>query len=208
MKSSMRKSSYFAAMRQTGMTWTERWQGSEIAQRNKPVPFTVFTQLFWQLLWHPVRWRKNQACQYPLRSEVSWYFTQEEPVTELVVRHCHNRVEHQGRGITLSRLWASNYWIIGGNSVVGNYISKCVTCRKLGDTLADLPEDRVLRPPRKGRRGLKRYRVLFTWLASAAIDLETANALTTDPFINGVLNRCSSTGQIQSDRGTNVVCTM
>jgi len=45
-------------------------------------------------------------------------------ITELIIRHYHHRVEHQGRGITLNSLQSSRYWVIGGTSVVGNFISK------------------------------------------------------------------------------------
>ena len=127
-------------------------------------------------------------------------------VTELIIRHYHHQVEHQGRGITLNSLRSSGYWVIGGTSVVGNLISKCVVCRKLRgpvseQKMADLPDDRLEPSPpftycavdyfgpwliKEGRRELKRYGVLFTCLASRAIHLETANALTTDAFINAL----------------------
>jgi len=45
-------------------------------------------------------------------------------ITKLIIRHYHHRVEHQGRGITLNSLQSSRYWVIGGTSVVGNFISK------------------------------------------------------------------------------------
>ena len=52
-------------------------------------------------------------------------------ITELIIRHYHHQVEHQGRGITLNSLRSCGYWVIGGTSVVGNFISKCLVCRKL-----------------------------------------------------------------------------
>lgn len=89
--------------------------------------------------------------------------------------------------------------------------------------MADLPDDRLEPSPpftycavdyfgpwliKEGRRELKRYGVLFTCLASRAIHLETANALTTDAFTNALrrfLSRRGPTRLIRSDRGTNFV---
>lgn len=69
-------------------------------------------------------------------------------VTSLLVRHHHEIISHQGRGMTLNDLQSHGYWIIGGSSEVSTYISKCVICRKLcgtleGQKMADLPEDRL-----------------------------------------------------------------
>ena len=50
--------------------------------------------------------------------------------------------------MTLNSLRTSGYWVIGGSSVVGTFISKCVVCRKVRrpvseQKMADLPEDRL-----------------------------------------------------------------
>ena len=89
--------------------------------------------------------------------------------------------------------------------------------------MADLPDDRLEPSPpftycavdyfgpwliKEGRRELKRYGVLFTCLASRVIHLKTANALTTDAFINALrrfLSHRGPTTLIRSDRGTNFV---
>ena len=80
-----------------------------------------FSTNYWQP-WHSARWRKDQACQYPLPSEVSWYSAQEERITEFVVRHPHDRNEHKGWGNAVNKLRSNNYWIIGGSPVAGNYM--------------------------------------------------------------------------------------
>lgn len=149
-------------------------------------------------------------------------------VTKLIVRHHHERISHQGRGMTLNDLRSHGYWIVGGSSVVATYISKCVTCRKLRGALqeqkmADLPEDRLEPAPpftycgvdlfgpfhiKEGRKELKRYGVLFTCMSSRAIHLETANSLETDSFINSLRRFISRRGpvrQIRCDQGTNFV---
>ena len=74
-------------------------------------------------------------------------------VTELVICHHHQKVAHQGLGITHNHIRSSGFWNIGGRSAVASHISKCVKCRKLRGSLqeqkmADLPEDRLdLAPP-------------------------------------------------------------
>ena len=149
-------------------------------------------------------------------------------VTELIVRHHHERINHQGRGMTLNDLRSHGYWIVGGSSVVATYISKCVTCLKLRAALqeqkmANLPEDRLEPAPpftycavdlfgplpiKEGRKELKRYGVLFTCMSSRAIYLETANSLETDSFIQSLrrfIDRRGPVRQIRYDQCTNFV---
>ena len=69
-------------------------------------------------------------------------------VTTLLVRYYHERIRHQGRGMTLNDLRSHGYWVIGGSSSVSRCISKCVICRRLRGALqeqkmANLPEDRL-----------------------------------------------------------------
>ncbi|KAK3726566.1 hypothetical protein QZH41_001952, partial [Actinostola sp. cb2023] len=149
-------------------------------------------------------------------------------ITELLITFHHERINHQGRGITLNELRSSGYWIIGGSSAVGRYITNCVTCSKLrskteDQKMADLPNDRLQPAPpftfcavdyfgpwyiKEGRKELKRYGVLFTCMACRAIHLETANSLDTSSFINALRRFISRRGpirQLRSDRGTNFV---
>ena len=39
-------------------------------------------------------------------------------VTQLLVGHCHEKVKHQGRGMTLNETRSRGFWIIGSSSVV------------------------------------------------------------------------------------------
>ena len=149
-------------------------------------------------------------------------------VTTLIIRHYHQALSHQGRGMTLNELRSNGFWVIGGSSAVGYHIANCVSCQKLRGTvqeqkMADLPSDR-LEPARPftycavdyfgpwyikdGRKELKRYGVLFTCLASRAIHLEVAKTLETDSFINVLrcfLARRGPVRQLRSDQGTNLV---
>ncbi|XP_037794177.1 uncharacterized protein LOC119589653 [Penaeus monodon] len=133
-----------------------------------------------------------------------------------------------GRGITSNELRASGYWIIGGSSVVGRHISKCVICKKLRgkfqeQKMSDLPPERLEPAPpftycgvdyfgqffvKEGRKEIKRYGVLFTCMTSRAIHLETANTLETDSFLNAYrrfIGRHGPVRQLRSDQGTNFV---
>ena len=149
-------------------------------------------------------------------------------VTSLIIRYYHEKVKHQGRGITLNELRANGYWIIGGVSAVGSYIGSCVICRKLRaavqeQKMADLPQDR-LEPAapftycavdyfgpwmvKEGRKEIKRYGVLFTCLTSRAVHLETSSTLETDSFVNALrrfICRRGPVRQLRCDQGTNFV---
>lgn len=149
-------------------------------------------------------------------------------ITKLLIRHCHGKVVHQGRGMTVNEIRNQGYWIINCCSEVYRYIGACVTCRKLRavvqeQKMADLPEDRVEQAPpfqfcgvdyfgpymiREGRRDLKRYGVLFTCMASRAVHIEIACSLSTDSFINALRRFIAVRGpvrQLRSDQGTNFV---
>ncbi|XP_031554426.1 uncharacterized protein LOC116291397 [Actinia tenebrosa] len=149
-------------------------------------------------------------------------------ISLLVIRHFHERVSHQGKGITLNEIRSNGFWVVGGTSAVRSAIGRCVKCRKLRgpvveQKMCDLPKDRLeCCPPftycavdyfgpfaiKEGRKELKRYGVLFTCLSSRAIHLETATSLETDTFLNALrrfLSRRGPVRQIRSDQGTNFV---
>ena len=74
------------------------------------------------------------------------------PVTLLIIDHCHRRVRHQGRTLTLGALRQAGYHVIRGSAAVKTFIRRCVTCRKLrGDLqiqiMADLPKERFDQVP-------------------------------------------------------------
>lgn len=149
-------------------------------------------------------------------------------ITNLLIRHYHERIRHQGRGMTTNEIRANGYWIIGCSSAVYSQISKCVKCRRLRactqvQRMSDLPADRLTDEApftysavdffgpwyiREGRKELKRYGVLFTCMACRAVHLETACLLDTSSFINSLRCFISIRGpirQLRCDRGTNFV---
>ena len=141
-------------------------------------------------------------------------------ITALLVRYHHERISHQGRGMTLNDLRSHGYWVIGGSSSVSRCISKCVTCRRLRGAIqeqkmANLPEDRLEPAPpfthcrvdyfgpwliKEGLKELKRYGVLFTCLSSRAIHLEVSATLETDSFINALHRFISRRGPVRTIR--------
>ena len=149
-------------------------------------------------------------------------------IANLIVKHCHEQVNHHGRGMTINEVRSCGYWIVGGSSAVASHISKWVQCRKLRGVaeeqkMADLPLDRSEPAPpftfsavdyfgpwliKEGRREVKRYGVLFTCMASRAVHLESANSLDTSSFINALhcfICRRGPVCQLRSDQGSNFV---
>lgn len=149
-------------------------------------------------------------------------------VSMLLMRYCHERTFHQGRGITVNKIRSMGYWIIGCSRAVSSLIYKCVSCRKLRSQvmqqkMSDLPSERLNESPpftycgvdcfgpfmvKDGRKTLKRYGVLFTCLACRAIHVEVASSLSTDSFINALRRFQAIRGPIRElrcDRGTNFV---
>ena len=69
-------------------------------------------------------------------------------ITEVIVRWCHQRVAHAGRGLTINEIRSSGFWIRNCNSVVRSVIGKCVRCKQLRgkfqqQKMANLPGDQV-----------------------------------------------------------------
>lgn len=152
-------------------------------------------------------------------------------VTNLILSYAHSEMKHQGRGFTMNKLRSLGYWIIGGSKLVGNFIRKCVTCRKLRrpsecQKMANLPNSRVEPSPpfyycgmdvfgpftvKQRRVELKRYGLIFTCMCSRAIHIEMLDDLSTDAFINGLRCFISIRGfvkQIRCDHGSNFVGAM
>ena len=169
---------------------------------------------------------RNAALPIDLRHPI--LLPKECHLTQLIVGHYHEQCQHQGRGITLSTIRSSGYWIVGGASAVNHHIHHCVKCRKWRGSpqqqkMADLPVDRLdsVAPftysavdyfgpwlIKEGRRELKRYGVLFTCMASRSIHLEIAHSLDTSSFLNAYrrfVGRRGPVRQLRSDRGTNFI---
>ena len=69
-------------------------------------------------------------------------------VSQLIAKHYHHEVHHQGRQITGGAIRQAGFWLIGGHDVVTKVIGACVLCKKLRgphleQRMADLPPDRT-----------------------------------------------------------------
>ena len=51
-------------------------------------------------------------------------------ISALLIKHFHEKVYHQGRGMTINELRANGWWIIGCSSAVSSHLFRCVKCRK------------------------------------------------------------------------------
>ncbi|XP_013384334.1 uncharacterized protein LOC106154518 [Lingula anatina] len=147
-------------------------------------------------------------------------------VTDLVVRHYHEKEGHIGANHVLSVI-RQQFWIVQGLKTVKRVIGRCIVCKRwsshpIKQVMAPLPMDRVTpgEPPFscvgvdyfgplqvKWRRGTaKRYGCLFTCLAVRAVHIEIAHSLSTDSFIQAFCRFVSRRGaprKIYSDNGTN-----
>jgi hypothetical protein len=73
-------------------------------------------------------------------------------VSKLIAKHFHQKIDHQGRGITWNTIRASGYWIVGCKDVVAKLIKDCAVCQRFrasvkDQKMADLPKERVETSP-------------------------------------------------------------
>lgn len=152
----------------------------------------------------------------------------EHHVSRLLLKHFHEKIHHQGRGMTVNEIRANGIWIVGCSSEVSSFIHKCVKCRKYRKSsqeqkMSDLPSERMEATPpftysgmdcfgpfyvKERRKDIKRYGLLFTCMCSRAIHIEVLEDLSMDCFLNAL--RCfisirGNVSQLHCDQGTNFV---
>lgn len=154
-------------------------------------------------------------------------------LAQLIIRHFHETVSHQGRHFTEGAVRAAGFWVVGGKRAVSSAIFNCVTCRKLRgkrqeQIMADLPQDRLstdppfshvgldvfgpwpvsVRKTRGGQADAKRWAVIFTCMSTRAIHIELIESMDTSSFINALRRFIAIRGAVKllrSDCGTNFV---
>ncbi|KAL4238005.1 hypothetical protein ACF0H5_002716 [Mactra antiquata] len=163
-------------------------------------------------------------CRYPI------ILPRNSFVTELIVKHYHEKGKHSGTNYTLSLL-STHYWIIAAREVIREVEKNCSTCRRnkakpSEQIMAPLPAARTGMPMRafahtavdyggpfetiqgRGKVREKRYLCLFTCLATRAVHLEMAYKLDTSSFLNAFYRFVSRRGlpvKMRSDNGSNFV---
>ena len=53
-----------------------------------------------------------------------------DKVSILIITHYHEKIMHQGRGVTVNTMRSNGFWILVLVSSVASVIYKCITCRK------------------------------------------------------------------------------
>ena len=146
----------------------------------------------------------------------------------LVVRECHEKIQHQGMMFTMHRVRDEGYWVIGLRGKASRVVRQCAKCiRKRGipqaQRMADLPAERLEPSPpftycgvdcfgpfpvKDGRKEAKRYGLIVTCLASRAVHIEMLVDMSTDAFMMALRNVIALRGDIRlirCDQGTNFV---
>ena len=149
-----------------------------------------------------------------------------EKVSNLIIQQCHIRCVHGGRGATLNELRSSGYWITSCNAAVRSLLFKCMKCRRprgipVEQKMAELPVHRLAEAPpftccgvdmfgpfliNQQRNEIKRYRPMFTCMASRAAHIEITNSLNSGSFIQAPRRIIARRGNIKllySDNGIN-----
>ena len=54
-----------------------------------------------------------------------------EKVSNLIIKQCHIRCTHGGKGAALNKLRSSGYWITSCNATIRSLLFKCVRCPRL-----------------------------------------------------------------------------
>ena len=150
------------------------------------------------------------------------------PVTDLVIRSCHESNAHVGAVYVLAYL-RQEYWIIKGMAQVKRVLGNCSKCKLLyslpmGQIIVPLPLKRTKTDGypfrfcgvdyfgpfkvRYGRSDNKRYGCLFTCFQTRAVHIEIGHSLSTDSFLMTLLrfvNRRGVPEVMFSDNGSNFI---
>ncbi|UYV73090.1 hypothetical protein LAZ67_10001791, partial [Cordylochernes scorpioides] len=152
-------------------------------------------------------------------------------ITQLVIRHYHERLLHAGVQLTLSAI-REKYWIPSGRCLVKQILFKCIKCARfrtkaVQQLMGNLPTSRTnwTRPFTKtgidfagpvivktsnlrNARCDKAYIALFICMFSKAIHIELVTNLTTEAFLAALrrfIGRRGRPAEINTDNATNFV---
>ena len=175
--------------------------------------------------------RLNFAEQLPYEVRHPVILPRGHWVTKLIVKHYHERANHNaGVNFILSQI-NEKYWLIAAREEIRDWEKECNFCerrrsRPANQIMAPLPKVRLRFTYRafdqcgvdyagpfttiqgRGRRQQKRWLCVFTCLSVRAVHLEMAWAMDTDAFLNVFSRFTSRRGvpkEVVSDNGTNFV---
>ena len=135
---------------------------------------------------------------------------------------------HKGRALTLNELRQSGFWNANASSAIKSLIHRFIVCCRLRGKLgeqkrSDIPQERISSDPpfthcgvdmfgpftiKERRSEFKRYRALFTCMASRAVHIEVTHSLDADSFTQALRRFIARRGGIRklwSDDRTNFV---
>ena len=72
---------------------------------------------------------KNAQISFDKRHPI--LLPKDHHVTTLIIRHCHERVRHQGRYLTHGDIRSEGFHIVSGKRVIQQHINACILCRQL-----------------------------------------------------------------------------
>ncbi len=149
-------------------------------------------------------------------------------LTELIVKHAHEELQHGGTNHVLHSL-SSNYWILSAREEIRRWEHKCNMCKRRKQSpntqiMAPLPRCRSAKSMKaftlvsldfagpiktkqgRGKARLNRYICVFTCLECRAAHLEVCYSLSTDSFLMSLSRMTDRRGvmsDIWCDNGTN-----
>lgn len=144
--------------------------------------------------------------------------------TSLLIRKCHQLVQHQCRHFTDGKVRSCWFWETGCKRLISSLIHKCVTCRRqrgqLAYQMSDLPRPatvhfgwcKYLRPMGNGDSSYQgsSYETLGSHIyVPSAVHIEVVEDMSASSFINALKSFTAIRRQpkeYRSDRGTNYVC--
>ena len=151
-------------------------------------------------------------------------------ITEIIARHYHQNVCHQGGHLTHDSLRTNGFRTLNGKRFIANMIKKCFTCRKLragtmSQQMADLPEERVGEVPpftnvdldvfgpyhiqdckntRASTSLRKRWALILVCQASRAVHVDILPSMDTSAFRNALSRFISIRGTVKIIRSDTV----
>ena len=76
-------------------------------------------------MWRTESWWSNSEVYLSKEMKHPVLLARKSEIAVTIIRWCHEKVAHSGRGITINYIRSSGFWIIDCSAAVRSYISKC-----------------------------------------------------------------------------------